>query len=443
MLGANTVALAGARSARRHPAVGIKTAAAPVPSPSDRRISSRTILLCGAFRSSYVLLSSGRGHARPGEQGVRRGQGRRRRLARDRRRRVPGPGRARRAAASRRCSGCSRASRTSTGGTIVIGDRDVTDLAPRSRDIAMVFQSYALYPHMTVRQNLGYGLRARRTPKDEIARRVDEVAELLGLADLLERRPAQLSGGQRQRVAMGRAIVRAAAGVPARRAALQPRREAARRHARLARAAAPAPRRHDRLRHARPDRGDDARAAGRGDARRPHPPVRPPVGALRAAERPLHRGVHRLAGDEPRRGVPRRRHDPVRAVHAAGSARPGPRARRPRHPAGGLRARRTPRCRRSTSRIEVVEDLGSETHVFFHVDAPADHRRGAGIGFRQRDSWPPTGRCSPRGSMPARRSGRRDRGARRRRRALPLLRPRHRRAARPATPQPALAGAQS
>jgi multiple sugar transport system ATP-binding protein len=95
-----------------------------------------------------------------------------------------------------------------TAGRISIGDRDVTDLAPRARDIAMVFQSYALYPHMTVRQNLGYGLKARRTPKDEIARRVGEVAELLGLADLLDRRPSQLSGGQRQRVAMGRAIVR-------------------------------------------------------------------------------------------------------------------------------------------------------------------------------------------------------------------------------------------
>jgi multiple sugar transport system ATP-binding protein len=95
-----------------------------------------------------------------------------------------------------------------TDGTITIGDRDVTMLAPRSRDIAMVFQSYALYPHMTVRQNLGYGLRARKTRKDEIARRVDEVADLLGLTDLLDRRPAQLSGGQRQRVAMGRAIVR-------------------------------------------------------------------------------------------------------------------------------------------------------------------------------------------------------------------------------------------
>ena len=95
-----------------------------------------------------------------------------------------------------------------TGGEIFIGERGVTDLAPRSRDVAMVFQTYALYPHMSVRQNMGYGLKARRTPKAEIATRVDEVAELLGLSQLLDRRPAQLSGGQRQRVAMGRAIVR-------------------------------------------------------------------------------------------------------------------------------------------------------------------------------------------------------------------------------------------
>jgi multiple sugar transport system ATP-binding protein len=95
-----------------------------------------------------------------------------------------------------------------TSGEISIAGRDVTDLAPRHRDIAMVFQSYALYPHMTVRQNLGYGLRVRRMPKGEIRMRVDKIAELLGLADLLERKPAQLSGGQRQRVAMGRAIVR-------------------------------------------------------------------------------------------------------------------------------------------------------------------------------------------------------------------------------------------
>jgi multiple sugar transport system ATP-binding protein len=95
-----------------------------------------------------------------------------------------------------------------TEGRILIDDRDVTELAPRRRDIAMVFQTYALYPHMTVRQNLGYGLKVRRTPKREIRRRVEEVAALLGLEDMLSRRPAQLSGGQRQRVAMGRAIVR-------------------------------------------------------------------------------------------------------------------------------------------------------------------------------------------------------------------------------------------
>src|SRR5690348_9792842 len=95
-----------------------------------------------------------------------------------------------------------------TSGSISIGARDVTDLPPRDRDIAMVFQTYALYPHMTVRQNLGYGLKTRKTPKAEIARLVEEVAALLGLTELLGRRPAQLSGGQRQRVAMGRAIVR-------------------------------------------------------------------------------------------------------------------------------------------------------------------------------------------------------------------------------------------
>jgi multiple sugar transport system ATP-binding protein len=95
-----------------------------------------------------------------------------------------------------------------TQGTVSIGGRDVTELAPRHRDIAMVFQNYALYPHMSVRQNLGYGLKVRRTSKEEIRKRVDEVAKLLGLDELLDRRPAQLSGGQRQRVAMGRAIVR-------------------------------------------------------------------------------------------------------------------------------------------------------------------------------------------------------------------------------------------
>ena len=95
-----------------------------------------------------------------------------------------------------------------TEGTISIGEVDVTDLPPPDRDIAMVFQNYALYPHMSVRENLGFGLSVRRTPKVEIASRVKDVAALLGLQDLLERKPAHLSGGQRQRVAMGRAIIR-------------------------------------------------------------------------------------------------------------------------------------------------------------------------------------------------------------------------------------------
>jgi len=95
-----------------------------------------------------------------------------------------------------------------TEGSIEIGGRDVTDVSPRDRDVAMVFQSYALYPHMSTRENLGYGLRMRKTERSEIRRRVDEVARMLGLEELLDRKPAQLSGGQRQRVAMGRAIVR-------------------------------------------------------------------------------------------------------------------------------------------------------------------------------------------------------------------------------------------
>jgi ABC-type sugar transport system ATPase subunit len=93
-------------------------------------------------------------------------------------------------------------------GTIAIGDRVVNDVPPKDRDIAMVFQNYALYPHMTVEKNLGFGLRRRRTPHEDVRRRVDEVSRMLGLDDLLRRRPGQLSGGQRQRVAMGRALVR-------------------------------------------------------------------------------------------------------------------------------------------------------------------------------------------------------------------------------------------
>src|ERR687883_430545 len=95
-----------------------------------------------------------------------------------------------------------------SSGNIYIGDRLVNDVAPKDRDIAMVFQSYALYPHMSVYDNLAFGLKLRKTPKKEIDRRVHEAAEILGIGTLLNRKPKQLSGGQRQRVALGRAIVR-------------------------------------------------------------------------------------------------------------------------------------------------------------------------------------------------------------------------------------------
>ncbi|HLF74930.1 MAG TPA: sn-glycerol-3-phosphate ABC transporter ATP-binding protein UgpC [Anaerolineales bacterium] len=95
-----------------------------------------------------------------------------------------------------------------TSGAIKIDDRVANDVAPKDRDIAMVFQSYALYPHLSVYDNMAFGLKLRKVPREEIKRRVKEAADILGIQDLLERKPRQLSGGQRQRVAVGRAIVR-------------------------------------------------------------------------------------------------------------------------------------------------------------------------------------------------------------------------------------------
>jgi multiple sugar transport system ATP-binding protein len=113
-------------------------------------------------------------------------------------------------------SGCGKSTilRTIAGleapnsGDVIIGDRCVNDVVPRDRDIAMVFQNYALYPHLSVYDNMAFGLRMRKTPKAEVDKRVREAAEFFGLTDLLERKPKQLSGGQRQRVALGRAVVR-------------------------------------------------------------------------------------------------------------------------------------------------------------------------------------------------------------------------------------------
>ena len=95
-----------------------------------------------------------------------------------------------------------------SSGTLRIGDRIMNDVSPRDRDIAMVFQNYALYPHMTVGENIGFALKMKHTPKQEIVNKVRDTAEILGLTEWIDRKPGQLSGGQRQRVAMGRAIVR-------------------------------------------------------------------------------------------------------------------------------------------------------------------------------------------------------------------------------------------
>ena len=95
-----------------------------------------------------------------------------------------------------------------TEGELYIGDKLMNDVVPKDRDIAMVFQNYALYPHMTVFENMAFGLKLRKVPKDEIKKKVNEAAQILGIEHLLDRKPKALSGGQRQRVALGRAIVR-------------------------------------------------------------------------------------------------------------------------------------------------------------------------------------------------------------------------------------------
>ena len=265
-------------------------------------------------------------------------------------------------------------------GAISIGGRDVTDLQPRDRDIAMVFQSYALYPHMTVRQNLGYGLKVRRVGKQETEKRVERVARLLRLDELLDRRPAALSGGQRQRVAMGRAIVREPeaflmdeplSNLDAK-LRVGMRAELASLHARV--------RRDDRLRHARPGRGDDAGRPGGGDASRPDPAGRLAQGALPAPGEPLRRVVHGVARDEPRRGPARRHHARVRRPPDPARARARPRRRRSDEIVLGIRPESfedasfaDPSLPQLDVEVTVLEDLGSDALVVFHLDATPVH----------------------------------------------------------------------
>ena len=241
-----------------------------------------------------------------------------------------------------------------TGGTISIGERVVNDLPPKDRDIAMVFQNYALYPHMTVEENLAFGLKLRHTPKAEIKRRVGDAAAHARPRPVPEaqagravRRPAAAGGdGPRDRPR--------AAGVPDGRAAVEPGRQAAGVDAGRAEPAARAARHHHRVRHPRPGRGDDARATGCACCATGAAAGRHAADAVRVAGEPVRGRVHRLARDElrARRPGPRRRaRGDLRRVPAAG-ARDGVRrqaraGRVPRHArsssASGRRTSRTPR----------------------------------------------------------------------------------------------------
>ena len=272
-----------------------------------------------------------------------------------------------------------------TAGSITIGDRVVNDLPPKDRDIAMVFQNYALYPHMTVEQNLAFGLQLRKTPKQEIKRRVGEAARMLGLEPYLKRKPAALSGGQRQRVAMGRAIVREPQAFLMDEPLEQPGRQAAGVHAGLAEPAARPARRHHRLRDPRPGRGHDAgqpggRAAGRAAAAGRHA-----AGPVRGAGQPVRGRVHRLPRDELRyRDLVR---DDGPAVTFAGYQLPVPAAVLENKPGLadyfgkdvilGIRpsdfedaavADRQWGTMQVTA--GVTEELGSEINVIFTIDAP-------------------------------------------------------------------------
>ena len=196
-------------------------------------------------------------------------------------------------------------------GTLRIGDRVVNDLAPKDRDVAMVFQSYALYPHMSVYDNLAFGLKLRKIPKAEIDKRVREAAGTIELTNLLDRKPKQLSGGQRQRVALGRAIVREPAvflmdeplsNLDAKLRVADAGRD---------RSTPSAPAHDRRLRHPRPGRGDDDGRPHRGHELRRPAADRPAAGAVRASGQQVRGRLHRQPGDElrQRRGQGRRRRD--------------------------------------------------------------------------------------------------------------------------------------
>ena len=276
-----------------------------------------------------------------------------------------------------------------TAGHLFIGDRDVTTLHPRERGIAMVFQDYALYPHMTVGQNMSFALENLRFPKAEIEARVLQAAKLLQIEALLAAK-ATAAVGRSAPASRARARDRPqAGGLPLRRAPLQPRREAARRDATGAlRAACRAPD-DGRLRHTRPGRGAHARRSDLCHERRPGPADRIGLRALRHARERVRRVVHRDAADQPARRRASRTAMAASRSRSTASACPCPPEQlatvgswtnrdvrigiRPEHLTLGDLPAEVPTL---TASVRLVEHLGSELLV--HLDIAGSHARGAG-----------------------------------------------------------------
>ena len=309
-----------------------------------------------------------------------------------------------------------------TSGTLRMGGKVVNDLAPKDRNVAMVFQSYALYPHMTVAENIGFSLKLRKVPKSEVQAKVKDAAALLGLTDYLDRKPSQLSGGQRQRVAMGRAIVREPSVFLMDEPLVQPGRQDEGPDAGRD-IAHPAPGGGGHLlRDPRPDRGHDHGRPGGGAAHGRAPAVRHPPVPLRAPQQPVRGRLHRQPGHEPVRG-----HRLPRGRRACGSApSPCPWPRPPLHARPALRGYRDrkvivgirpedlddpaladPAAGPGTTLVadvELVEALGNELQVHFLVDATKARSEVTAAAARDRGAGRPArladGRGQGRGGGP-------------------------------------------
>ena len=300
-------------------------------------------------------------------------------------------------------------------GELKIGDKtSSTARRPKDRDIAMVFQNYALYPHMTVRENMAFPLkmakarRSRRSTRRSTTRRRSSTS-----TEHLDRKPGEPLRRAAPAGRDGPGDRARAEGLPDGRAALEPRREAARPDARRGLADPEPARDDDRLRHPRPDRGDDARRPGRGDAQGRAPAGRQPAGALRRAGQPVRRRLHRLTGDELHAGRDLGRHGEaaVRRGRAA-ATRPGRRSTATRgdepdgrDPARALRGRlagrRSGRARRSRSRSTILESMGSELYVYFDIEAERLPLRAARRARRRHRRRGRLGGCRHARSSPA------------------------------------------